>query len=501
MFPRTRSSSTPRSRVAALGAVVMLGAAVGVVVWEPWHGPVILSLSSRHGVAAGDLAVVPLVAVAIWIGRGGSPRLRAAAGHAIRRPVSGRWVGPISAMVLGVALLPAAIIDLSDHGAMVPSGGGTFDGTLHYVAGRSENTVGVWSHVALTYDGATLRLFVNGTQVASRATTGTIERTENPLWFGGNQPYGEYFDGLIDEARVYDRALAQAEIRADMATPIAAGTAARGRANVAGEARAAQSHAASLVGAYSFDEATGTSVADDSGNGNVGRVTGATWAPGRYGSALSFDGAGDIVQVPASTSLNVGSGLTLSAWIRPTASQTGWQTIAHRERDTFFLNAGSDLEELGGMVDDLLAASVVAAAAWLSVMMVIGRGRWLGRRRRAWSVAAGMLLVGCIADAAFVPSATLFGPTLLAVWFAASARDRPEAAIGWLVAVGLTAATVASLADLAGTGIRMQRDDGGLARSAALGVTLLVIGLAMLRSPPSSAASTDESSRPDPSVR
>jgi hypothetical protein len=501
MLPRTRSSSTRCGRVAAPGAVVMLGAAVGVVAWEPWHGPVILSLSSGHGVDAGNFAAVPLVALAIWIGRGGSPRLRAAAGHAICRPVSGRWVGPTSAVVLGVALLPAGIVDLSDHGALVPSGGGTFDGTLHYVAGRSENTVGVWSHVALTYDGATLRLFMNGTQVASQATSGSTERTENPLWFGGNHPYGEYFDGLIDEARVYDRALSQAEIRADMATPIAAGTAARGRANVAGGARAARSSAASLVGAYSFDEATGRSVADDSGNGNVGRVTGATWAPGRYGSALSFDGAGDIVRVPASSSLNVGSGLTLSAWIRPTASQTGWRTIAQRERDTFFLNAGSDLEDLGGWVDDLLAGSVVAAAAWFSVVTVIGRGRWLGRRRRAWPVAAGMLLVGCIADAVFVPSATLFGPTLLALWFAASARDRAEAAIGWLVAVGLTAATVASLADVAGIGVRMQRDDGGLARSAALGATLLVIGLAMLRSPPSSAASTDESSRLDPSVR
>ena len=110
---------------------------------------------------------------------------------------------------------------------LVPAGGGTFDGSVQFVAGRSANPVGAWSYVALTYDGSTLRLFVNGTQVATRAMTGTIETTENPLWFGGNHPYGEYFDGLIDEARVYDRALAEAEIRADMATPVAAGGAAR----------------------------------------------------------------------------------------------------------------------------------------------------------------------------------------------------------------------------------------------------------------------------------
>ena len=74
--------------------------------------------------------------------------------------------------------------------------------------------------MALTYDGVTLRLYVNGTQVATRATTGTIQTTDNPLWIGGNSPYGEYFQGLIDEVRVYNRALTQADIQSDMNTSI-----------------------------------------------------------------------------------------------------------------------------------------------------------------------------------------------------------------------------------------------------------------------------------------
>ena len=40
-----------------------------------------------------------------------------------------------------------------------------------------------------------------------------IQTTDNPLWIGGNSPYGEYFQGLIDEVRVYNRALTQAEIQ------------------------------------------------------------------------------------------------------------------------------------------------------------------------------------------------------------------------------------------------------------------------------------------------
>ena len=50
-------------------------------------------------------------------------------------------------------------------------------------------------------------LYVNGVQVASKAVSGTIQSSTNPLWIGGNQPYGEYFQGLIDDVRVYNRAL------------------------------------------------------------------------------------------------------------------------------------------------------------------------------------------------------------------------------------------------------------------------------------------------------
>jgi hypothetical protein len=464
--------------------VATVGAAVGVVVEEPWHGPVLLSLSTGHGIHAGNLAAIPLVVLAFCIGRRGSRSMRSV-GQPIRRALSRRWVGPAAAVVLGVLLLPPAIVDLPHRGSMVPSGGGTIDGAVLFVAGRSANPIGVWSYVALTYDGSTLRLFVDGRQAASRPSTGTIATARNPLWLGGNHPFGEFFDGLIDEARVYDRALTDAEIRADMERPVASGGAVRGRANVvAGSSRAAPLPAVGLVAAYAFDEGAGASVADGSGNGNVGTVTGATWTRGRYGNALRFDGAGDLVRVPPSTSLDVGSELTLSAWIRPAASQGGWRTIIYRERDIFFLDAGSNLQGLVGRVDDLLAGSVVAAAAVFSVVMAASRGRWLGRRRGAWPAAAVMILAGCVVDAVFAPSATLFGPTLLAVWFAVSADDGGEAAVGWLVTCALTLVTAASLADLAGVGSRMQRDDGGLARSAALGVTLVAIGLVMLRRDP-----------------
>ena len=118
--------------------------------------------------------------------------------------------------------------------------------------------------------------------------------------------------------------------------------------------------------------------------------------------------------------------------------------------------------------------------------MVVARRPWPGRRRSSWAVAAGVFLAGCIVDAALAPSVTLFGPVLLAVGLALSARGRAEAVAGWLLVAAFTALTAASLADIAGVGIgaQIERGDGGLVRSPALGATLLAGGLVMGRREP-----------------
>jgi hypothetical protein len=108
----------------------------------------------------------------------------------------------------------------NSNGPLLPSGGGTFGGGFQWVSGSNASPVNAWTHVALTYDGSSLRLYVNGTQVASTAAAGTIQSSTNPLWIGGNNPYGEYFQGLIDEARVYNRALSATEVQTAMNTPL-----------------------------------------------------------------------------------------------------------------------------------------------------------------------------------------------------------------------------------------------------------------------------------------
>jgi len=78
------------------------------------------------------------------------------------------------------------------------------------------------------------------------------------------------------------------------------------------------SPAQELVAHYTFDENSGTVAHDSSGNNNDGTISGATWATGHSGSALSFDGVDDSVIVIDSSSLNPDY-ITISMWFRPDA--------------------------------------------------------------------------------------------------------------------------------------------------------------------------------------
>ena len=102
-----------------------------------------------------------------------------------------------------------------------PTTGGTFNGACcTFLSGMLALAANTWTHVAATYDGARLRLYVNGTLVASTPRTGSYQVTAAPLWIGGNAVYGEHFRGKLDEVRIYRRALSQAEIQQDMAAAI-----------------------------------------------------------------------------------------------------------------------------------------------------------------------------------------------------------------------------------------------------------------------------------------
>jgi fibronectin type 3 domain-containing protein len=102
----------------------------------------------------------------------------------------------------------------------VPAIGVTIGATATEAFAASQLPANTWTFLAASYDGTTLRFYVNGTQVASQARTGSILTSSNPLQIGGDSLWGQFFQGLIDEVRVYNVALTPGQIQADMVTAI-----------------------------------------------------------------------------------------------------------------------------------------------------------------------------------------------------------------------------------------------------------------------------------------
>ena len=103
-----------------------------------------------------------------------------------------------------------------------PSAWARTGGVSRSAIGTAALALNAWSHLAATYNGSSLVLYVNGAVAATRAMTGAMQTSNEMLRIGGNAVWGEFFDGFIDEVRVYNRALTQPEIQADMGAPVVA---------------------------------------------------------------------------------------------------------------------------------------------------------------------------------------------------------------------------------------------------------------------------------------
>ena len=132
----------------------------------------------------------------------------------------GNWVAPVAkdhptltANDVSYALYAAA-------GTGTPPGEHILAGSGDVgVSATSKLTLNTWTFLAATYDGASMKIYVNGVLVKSKAQTGTIAEVNAPLKIGGDWS-GEMFTGIIDEVRVYNVALTQTQIQSDMNTPV-----------------------------------------------------------------------------------------------------------------------------------------------------------------------------------------------------------------------------------------------------------------------------------------
>ncbi|MBM3240966.1 LamG domain-containing protein [Candidatus Poribacteria bacterium] len=85
-----------------------------------------------------------------------------------------------------------------------------------------------------------------------------------------------------------------------------------------------------IAGLWLFDEGTGDTVKDSSGNGHNGKLIGnPKFDQGKFGKALSFDGVDDYVTMPFEGSLEIAKEITLQAWINHNCPT--WAQIISRE--------------------------------------------------------------------------------------------------------------------------------------------------------------------------
>ena len=85
------------------------------------------------------------------------------------------------------------------------------------LTGTTDVSTGDWFHVAGVYDGSQKLLYINGEVDASSDSTGSITASTMPVYIGDNSAStGRFWAGLIDDLRIYNNALTQAEIQSAM---------------------------------------------------------------------------------------------------------------------------------------------------------------------------------------------------------------------------------------------------------------------------------------------
>ena len=82
-----------------------------------------------------------------------------------------------------------------------------------YLTKMEKLPLGKWVHVAGTCDGSVVRVYMDGVLVGTLERTGGIKTNNYPLMLGSyEENHAAHFKGLLDEVRLYKRALNAAEI-------------------------------------------------------------------------------------------------------------------------------------------------------------------------------------------------------------------------------------------------------------------------------------------------
>ena len=120
--------------------------------------------------------------------------------------------------------------------------------------------LGVWNNISMTYDGSAVRLYLDGNIVFEKLQPDYFPSDWMGYFYIGKRADGEeQFNGYIDEVSIWNSALTQQQIQSYMSTP-------------------PTGNEEGLVGYWDFNEGTGSTLTDQTSNGNDGVINGATWS-------------------------------------------------------------------------------------------------------------------------------------------------------------------------------------------------------------------------------
>lgn len=202
-----------------------------------------------------------------------------------------------------------------------------------------------WTHVAMTYDGTTIKLYKNGTMVNTReAVYGSVAE---PLKIGaGYHGDNEWFDGVLDDARYYNRVLSDTEIAQLYSNPGTITTAATATSkpstNFGSEEKAP---AADFY--WKFDDAQGSTAQDSSPNNEditlAASTANPTWSYDDVcisGKCLKFDGTNDYANTASSIDLSGTAVITVEFWMK-------WQPYADDDDLAMEFSTNANLSSTG----------------------------------------------------------------------------------------------------------------------------------------------------------
>jgi hypothetical protein len=208
-----------------------------------------------------------------------------------------------------------------------------------------------WHHWAATYDGIQMRLYLDGAVVGSLPISKTVATSPDPLRMGHWAT--EWFKGILDEVRVFSRALNGTEIAALVST--------------------APAHPPGPRLFYDMQNLTlDGRMKDLSGHGNHGTMTGTTDVAGKVGRARQFNGIVDYIEAPDSLDLHVSSGITIAVWVYLQADHADGTATMIRKQGSFLLELGDNgtnrptffLWWSDGSVGPILSGPPVAKYEW-----------------------------------------------------------------------------------------------------------------------------------------